>query len=169
MVSFNNNADAQADAPAGVHPLQAVQRLSNVIHTIDYVLARPDAQMQDAETRRQTIFLRNTLIVSFDLWQDDIHRRLNKSRENFYVYCMTDGERLAFRRRIGPGLDYAVEVLRNINSPALAALIPVLEQNSRDALIYADHSKASLRLALADDTNSDLLTHQTMAIPPVAA
>lgn len=169
MVNFNNSAAQQVEEQAAIHPLQAVQRLSNVINTIDYVLARPDAQMQNPETRRQTIFLRNTLIVSLDLWQDDVHRRLNKSRENFYVYCMTDGERVAFRRRIGPGLDYAVEVLRNIDSPALAALIPVLEQNSRDALIYADHSKACLRMALAEDLNSDLLTHQTMPIPPAAA
>lgn len=163
MPNFDN------DEAAAIHPLHAVQRLSNVINTIDYVMARPDAQMQDPETRRQTIFLRNTLIVSLDLWQDDVHRRLNKSRENFYVYCMTEGERIAFRRRIGPGLDYAVEVLRNINSPALAALIPVLEKSSHDAMIYADHSKACLRLALSDDVDSGLLSHQTMPIPPAAA
>lgn len=165
MSILANQHHSTAEATA-INPLHAILRLSNIIQTLDYMLARPDSALAVPDTRRRTVFVRNTLVVGLDLWQDDAHRRISKSRETFYVYCMTAGEQTAFLRRMAPGLHFAAEELRNIKHAALTTLAASLDQVAGEATLYGRENKACLQQALRGEINLVPHTHPGMALPP---
>jgi hypothetical protein len=156
MTSLNLRDDAE---PTALNPRRSVYHLSNVIGTIDFNLNRPSPQMRDPAIRHRVIYLRNTLIVSLDLWQNDLEQRVNRSRARFYVFCMTEGEKFAFTRRMVPALQFAAEELRNINAASLSHLVATLERTAADAAIYAAQNKACLKLAIDDQNEYPTMTH----------
>lgn len=146
-----------------MNPRRSVYYLSNVISTIDFNLTRPNRQMRDPAIRHRLVYLRNTLMVSLDLWQDDLEQRVNRSRSRFYVFCMTESEKAAFTRRMVPALNFAAEELRNINAEHLSHLVATLDRAAADAATYAEQNKACLRRAIDDQNEYPVLTHPVLA------
>lgn len=118
--------------------------------------------MRDPAIRHRMIYLRNTLIVSLDLWQNDLDQRVNRSRAKFYVFCMTESEKAAFTRRMVPALQFAAEELRNINAASLSHLVVTLERASVDAALYAAQNKACLKRAIDDQNEYPLMSHPVL-------
>ena len=137
-----------ADNSRGLNPFQALTHLANVITTIDSFLEERTLRQDVAAAHHRIIYVRNTLCVTLDLWQEDIHRRLNRSKNGFYVYCMTDPERQAFLRRIEPSLRFAAEELGNIQISSMRHLMGMIEKSTADAVFYATDNRASIILGL---------------------
>ncbi|MBI2234854.1 MAG: hypothetical protein HYU57_07740 [Micavibrio aeruginosavorus] len=138
---------AAGEDMAGLNPFQALRHLGNVVQSLDYVLDDPGQKETLQPVRRRLVYARNTLCLALNLWQDDVQRRLNRSRGSFYVYCMTDAERLAFLRRIRPALEFTAEELRAIGIMSINHLVPLLEQAAAEAVIYAAENRNALHCA----------------------
>ncbi len=136
------------DNDRGLHPVQALTHLANVIATIDSMLDERNIRPEIVPMQRRIIYVRNTLCVTLELWQDDIRRRLLRSKNGFYIYSMTDTERSSFLRRIEPSLRFAAEELLNIHISSLDHLIDMIEQAGNDVMDYADNNRESILLGL---------------------
>jgi hypothetical protein len=136
--------NALAGETAGTNPFTSLSQLSNVLTGIDSFLFKP-GQNLEFEIHCRLVYMRNTLIVAYDLWQNDINRRVSRSLEKFFVFCMTEGERSAFERRLVPGLTFAAEELRSLNIAALNHLPSVIDHCAGEAGHYANNNKACVR------------------------
>ena len=74
-----------ADNSRGLNPFQALTHLANVITTIDSFLEERTLRQDVAAAHHRIINVRNTLCVTLDLWQEDIHRRLNRSKKTGFM------------------------------------------------------------------------------------
>lgn len=145
----------------GIHPIAALGHMATIIHTLDGFIERPPRESRPETMKRlmrRMIYVRNTLAVSFDLWQNDTHRRLLKSKSGFYIFSMTSEESTGFFRRMGPGLRFAAEDLRNLamefdDFSQMSYLASGVEKLAEDAKVYANENKACLALALDSGVN----------------
>lgn len=150
---------AGADQP-GLNPFQALRHLGNVVQSLDHALGDPSQKETLQPVRRRLVYARNTLCLALNLWQDDVQRRLNRSRGSFYVYCMTEAERLSFQRRIRPALEFTAEELRSVNIMSINHLIPLLTQAAAEAVTYAAENRNALHCA-----RTELAPGQICALP----
>ncbi|MDB5491054.1 MAG: hypothetical protein JWO78_903 [Micavibrio sp.] len=141
-------------ASSGVqHPFAALARLSNAIQAIDRFIFSKTRGYLEVMTHRRLAYLRNTLAVSYDLWQGDAHSRVSRSRSDIYIFCMTDREKLAFQRRMVPALSFAAEGLRALEIEALSPVVDLVGNAALDAQNYVTENKAQIRAGTetADD------------------
>lgn len=151
--------------PGGQHPFAALARLANAIQAIDRFVLSKTRGMLDVVTHRRLAYLRNTLIVSYDLWQSDVHSRVGQSRGDIYVFCMTDREKLAFQRRMIPALRFAAEELRSLDIKALEPVIDLADNAATDAQEYVDNNKAQIRAGIEADDDQVWREFQPLLLP----
>jgi hypothetical protein len=155
-----------ADDDRELHPIQALNHLANVITTLDSMLDEKNIRPEMVPAQRRIIYVRNTLCVTLDLWQDDVRRRLMRSKNGFYIYSMTDAERTGFLRRIEPSLRFAAEELRNIHIASMSHLIDMIEQAASDILVYAANNRQSILLGMEGlEGEPPLFFHATKTLP----
>ncbi|AGH97088.1 hypothetical protein A11S_252 [Micavibrio aeruginosavorus EPB] len=137
------------------NPLDSLTHLGNAVRTLDSVLdSRGQKDIVDP-VRRDLVFVRNTLAVCFDIWQDDVMRRLTRSRDNIYVYSLTLDQAEDMIRRLIPGFGKAAADLRRMDIPSLLHIPSVIDNVADEARAYATNSRAGLKRALARPVQLD--------------
>lgn len=160
--------DAGHTPETGINPLRALVHLSNAITTMDHVLRNAEA-IPDMSLKRRVVYARNTLREALYLWQDDALERLARSRGGFYVYSMTDSEKLAFIRRMRPALSFTAEEMRNINHPAINHLVPLVEELAEGAATYATENRQSLIMAKNSLGSTEFFDAIDLPVMPIPA
>lgn len=127
------------------NPFVSLGQLASVISGIDRLIFRKEGHGLDPATHHRLAYLRNTLMVTFELWQDDLHARVNRSKKDFYIYSMTDHERLSFLRRVQPGLSFAGEEMRAMAIMTLSHLTDLIAHVGDEVDYYANDNKAAIR------------------------
>ena len=149
------------------NPFAGLNQLATVIIGIDNFIdlwRERRTELPLAETRR-LIYMRNTLVVAFNLWKDDVEIRVARSQEKFYVFCMTDGEKMSFLRRMGPGFVFAAEELRDLNIKALSHFSGSIAQCSDAADHYANNNKICIRAGTAHKERFGPYLFEPMRLP----
>lgn len=154
-------------APTGQHPFAALARLANAIQAIDRFIFSRTRGIIEVMAHRRLTYLRNTLIVSYDLWQGDVHSRVGRSRGDIYVFCMTDREKTAFERRMVPALQFAAEEMRSLGIKALIPVIDLIDQAAHDAGGYAENNKAQIRAGLETDDDQIWREFRPLILPEI--
>ena len=157
-------------APAAANPIIALTQLGNVLGAMDRFIQQPHPDPDRMKLNRRLAYARNSLCVGFELWQNDLERRLLKSRSDFYIFSMTDEEATAFRRRVVPGMNFTAEDLKKIleEFPAFAPqahLAAMVEKIAEDARIYAENNKNCLETALESGMPFSPLHITAIALP----
>lgn len=147
------------------NPFASLGQLASVISGIDRQVQRKEGHGLDYETHRRLAFLRNTLMVTFQLWQDDVHARVGRSTKDFYVFSMTDGERTAFLRRVAPGLRFAAEEMRALAIKPLAHLVDLLDHVGEEIDSYANDNKTSIRAGIDSARNYPWIDFHPLHLP----
>jgi len=156
--------NALAGKSAGTNPFASLSQLANILTGIDGFLFKP-GQSIEYEIHCRLVYLRNTLIVAYELWQSDVHTRVGRSMNKFFVLCMTEGDRSAFERRIVPGLIFTAEELRNLNIPGLNHLPSVIDHCAEEAGHYANNNKACVTVGV-ENANEMKWRNYTPFHPP---
>jgi hypothetical protein len=160
-------ADDDFVIPTGQHPFAALTRLANAIQAIDRFIFSPTRGFLDVVVHRRLVYLRNTLIVSYDLWQSDVHSRVGRSRGDIYVFCMTDREKLAFQRRMIPALQYAAEEMRSLAIRHLEHVIDLVDQATTDAEGYFTDNKAQIHAGIEADDDQVWRSFRPLTLPEI--
>jgi hypothetical protein len=155
------------NAPETLNPITALMQLGTAIGAIDSFIAslqlegsghghyfrRDKADSQTILKARDVIYCRNSLGISYDLWQSDVRRRLLRSQGNFYIFSMTAEETLGFTRRVVPGLTFSADHLNTLSqdwdkAEPLRNLCRIVEKTAENARLYALENKSALKVAL---------------------
>jgi hypothetical protein len=153
--------------PSGQHPFAALTRLANAIQAIDRFIFSRTRGILEVTLHRRLVYMRNTLIVAYDLWQGDVHSRVGRSRGDIYIFCMTDREKLAFERRMVPALSFAAEELRALNIKALDLVVDLVDTAAADAEDYAANNKTQIRAGMEADDDQSWRTFQPLSLPEI--
>ena len=156
--------------PVIYNPLDSLTHLCNAVRTLDSVLDSRGQRAIIEPHRRDLVFIRNTLSVCFDIWQDDVLRRINRSRDNIYVYPLTLDQADNLLRRLIPGLAKAARDLKTMDIPSLVHIPNVLANIAHEVRAYTGNSRASLKRALARPAQLDsynIMEFMPRPLPPV--
>ena len=151
----------------GHNPFAALTRLNNAIMAIDRFLVSPTRGIINVLTHRRLAYLRNTLAVSYDLWQSDVHARVNRSRQGFYIFCMTDREKQAFQRRMIPCFKFSAEEMCSLAIEQLAHITDLIESCANDAKDYVNHNKDVIRVGLNADDDQIWRVFKPLRLPEI--
>lgn len=166
MELFSSNKDLNP-SPDGHNPFAALTRLNNAILAIDRFLVSPTRGIIEVPVHRRLSYLRNTLAVSYELWQSDIHARVNRSRQGFYVFCMTDREKQAFQRRMIPSFQFAAEEMQSLAIEQLGHVTNLIESCAQDALDYVNNNKSVIRKGMNAEDDQTWRIFKPLRLPEI--
>lgn len=152
---------------SAINPFGSLSQLANVINAIDKFLSDPGQVKPDPLLYRRLAYLRNTLIVAYDLWQNDIHSRVGRSMEKFYVFCMTDHERVGFLRRMTPALMFAAEEMQILAITNLGHLAGLIQDCAEQSADYANNNKACVKLGIKNQDNQPWRNYDPLRLPKI--
>lgn len=150
------------DKIADHNPVNAINALVNIMRSMDSLIQVLHRDTDKADLIQALTYARNSLFISADLWKDDLTRRLGKSRGDVYIFSMTEDEKVAFCRRVAPGMRFAAEELRRLIQTE-ARLAPsrhvpeIIESLAITAEHYAASNKESLRVLLTSPETQDTI------------
>jgi hypothetical protein len=152
-----------------INPFAGLSQLANIINGLDTFLGLAKERGTDLPimTLRRLTYMRNTLVVSFELWKDEVQNRVSRSEQKFYVFCMTEGEKIGFQRRMVPSLAFAAEELAALDIKALAHFAGSIAKCGDLANTYANNNKASIRAGIEDNGRFPNYEFQPLRLPEI--